>query len=220
MCFLSWVVDILSGLLWRVKLISKLGATHLGNYFVFCKDEMQRRKSSFSSALLLSVLLLTGIFLGMFLWHRGFCHALKGRSCAALSEEPSLFSWGWEALQGQLCAWLWNLLYSDNHNRTFPFSSLLNKKVQPPPGFRQPLAKDCFLFVVLCWFWLGLSLLLCVSSNQISICSVGKCVRHKRDPLCMWTEICCFPLFLKPLAWFFSKLVSHIPSVCLCWLSS
>lgn len=63
MCFLSWMVDILSGLLWRVKLISKLGATHLGNYFVFCNQEMQRRESSFSSALLL---LLTGIFLGMF----------------------------------------------------------------------------------------------------------------------------------------------------------
>lgn len=143
---LSWVVDILSCLLWRVKLISKLAATHLGNYFVFCNHEMQKGESSFSWALLLSVLLLTGILLGMFLWHQGCCCALKGRSCAGLSEEPSLFSWGWGALQGQL--WLGNVLHSDNHNGTFPFSSSLHKKVQPPPGFRQPLANDWFLFVV------------------------------------------------------------------------
>lgn len=79
-----------------------------------------------------------------------------------------------------------------------------------------------FYLWFLCWFWLGHSLLLCGSSNQISICSVGKCVRHKRDFLCMRTEICSFPLFLKPLAWFFciSKLVSHILSLYICWLSS
>lgn len=105
------------------------------NYFVFCNHKMQRGEQLFLSAASLCSSC-QGFCLQYFFGIRVFVLTLKPEASVAVQdcgEEPRLFVWGWEALGGQFCAstaqWLWNVLLSDNHIRTFPFSSLLNKKL-------------------------------------------------------------------------------------------
>lgn len=162
-----------------------------------------RRGSSFSSALLLSVLPDRDFACSVSL-ASGFLFCPERQELCRVQWGAKPVHTGLGALRGQFCAWLWNVLHSDNHIRTFPFSSLLNK------NFSLLLVSGSLWQTTVFYLWfyagsdLGRSLLLCGSSNQISICSVGKCIRHKRHFLYMWTEMCCFPLFLKPLARFFS----------------
>lgn len=122
-------------LLWRFKLISilNLACIQLVKYFVFCNHELWRGEQLLSAPLCSSW---QGFCLQCFFGIRVFVLPLKSEAGAAVQgcgEEPRLFVWGWEALGGQFCAstaqWLWNVLLSDNCIRTFPFSSLLNKKL-------------------------------------------------------------------------------------------
>lgn len=161
-----------------------LHAVQLDNYSVFCNQE--RTTFPQHCSLLLSpsgLLLAVSLAPGFSFWPLSQKLALL---CRTAVRSRSCFLGAGKLPGGQVCtsAVPYSSLITTSDSLFFSFS--IHKKALTSSWFQKAFGTwEWFLFVVLCWFWLGCSLWLCGSSNQVSICFVGKCLRHNRNFLYM-----------------------------------
>lgn len=192
-----------------------LHAVQLDNNSVFCNQE--RTTFPQHCSLLLSpsgLLLAVSLAPGFSFWPLRQKLALLRR--AAVRSQNCFLGAG-KPQEGRSVLLQFHIPLWQPHQTVSFFSFLIHKKALTSSWFQKAFGTwEWFLFVVLCWFWLGCSLWLCGSSNQVSICFVGKCLRHNRNFLCMWIETFYFLLILKPLQRFFQTLMFQMCTLCLC----